>query len=242
MDNILKEARERIVKYPKAKKIIFERDERWIAGIIGLVAQKLRDEFWRPCFICQELKDYALCSARGGIFGFNVIKVINKCSKFLEEFGGHLYAAAFRVKVENLDRVQKLIEKIGNAELRGKDLSPYLNIDAEVEISDLNWQTFEEIERFAPFGEGNPAPLFLLRKARISEIRSVGSNNSHLKLSLEKEAEKGIKRIKAIGFGLANFCDKIRIGDRIDVVFEMIANEWNETRELQLKIIDLRKS
>ncbi|MFZ5559615.1 MAG: single-stranded-DNA-specific exonuclease RecJ [Patescibacteria group bacterium] len=241
MEEIIKEVRERVLKYPKDKKIIFEWDEHWIAGIIGLVAQKLRDEFWYPSFLCQRLKDHALCSARGGIFGFNVIKVINKCSKFLEEFGGHPYAAAFRVKVKNLDKVQKLIERAGNKELRGKDLTPYLNIDAEVEANDLNWQTFQQIERFAPFGEGNPSPLFLLKKAKISEIKTVGSNGCHLKLSLEKEVEKGIKRIRAIGFGLADFCDRIRIGDRIDAVFEMIANEWDGTKELQLKIIDLRK-
>ena len=242
MEEIIKEARERVLKYSKDRKIIFEWDERWIAGIIGLVAQKLRDEFWRPCFICQKLKDYALCSVRGGIFGFNAIKVINKGSRFLEEFGGHPYAAAFRVKVENLDKVQKLIERAGEEELRGKDLIPYLNIDAEMEAKDLNWQIFQQIERFANFGEGNSSPLFLLRQARISEIKSVGRDGCHLKLSLEKEIEKKIKRFRAIGFGLADFCDRIRLGDKIDVVFEMIANEWNGTKELQLKIIDLKLS
>jgi len=241
MYKIYKEAKGRVLKYSKNKKIIFEWDEYWIAGIIGLVAQRLRDEFWRPCFICQKLKDYALCSVRGGVFGFNAIKVINSCSRFLEEFGGHPYAAAFRLKVKNLDKVQKLIERAGKEELKGKDLIPYLNIDAEIEVKDLNWQAFQEINDFAPFGEGNPAPLFLLKEARISEIKSVGSDGCHLKLSLEKEIDKGVKRFRAIGFGLAEFCDKIRIGDRIDVVFELIANEWNGTKELQLKIIDLKK-
>jgi len=242
MEKIHKEAKQRILRYPKTQKIIFETDKEWIAGIIGLVAQKLRDEFWRPAFVCQELKGYALCSARGGVAGFDVIKVIGKVGHLLEEFGGHPYAAAFRVKSKNLDKVRKLIQEIGNKELRDEDLIPYIDIDVEVEADDLDWLVFQQIENFAPFGEGNPAPLFLLKKAKIIEIRSVGSNGCHLKLFLEKETEKGVKRFKAIGFGLADFCDKIRVGEEVDIVFEMIANEWNGTKELQLKIIDLKKS
>ena len=241
MEKIHKEARQRILKYPKTKRIIFETDKDWIAGIIGLVAQKLKDEFWRPAFLCQELKGYALCSARGGVAGFDVVKAIGKVGHLLEEFGGHPYAAAFRVKSKNLNKVRELMQEIGNKELKEEDLISYLNIDVEVEAGDLNWLVFQQIENFAPFGEGNPAPLFLLKKAKIAEIRNVGSSGCHLKLSLEKETKNGLKRIKAIGFGLADFCDKIRVGGEVDVVFEMIANEWNGTKELQLKIIDLKK-
>lgn len=241
MDKIVKEARQRVLKYPKNKKIIFEWDEDWIAGIIGLIAQKLRDEFWRPCFICQKLKGLAICSVRGGIAGFNAIKALTKCSKFLEEFGGHPYAAAFRVKTENLTLVEKLIEEIGNKELKTEDLIPYLNVDVEVEANQLDWPVFEEVQRFAPFGEGNYSPLFLVRGLKISGIKNVGANGNHLKLSLEIELEKGKKTLKAIGFGLADFCDKIKVGDKIDVVFELISNEWDGMKELELKIIDLKK-
>ena len=241
MEKILREARNRVLAHPKAKKIIFESDEEWIAGIIGLVAQKLRDEFWRPCFLCQNLKNYSVCSARGGIAGFDAVKAIGKCSRFLEEFGGHPYAAAFRVKTENLTRVKKALEEIGNKELKAEDLIPYLNIDVEVDMEELNWRTFEQIEKFAPFGENNPSPLFLLRKIKVIGMRNVGANGCHLKLLLEKETGKAVKRIPAIGFGLTGICDKIRIGDKIDVVFELIVNEWNGSRELQLKIVDLRK-
>ena len=142
---------------------------------------------------------------------------------------------------KNLKELGNLLEKISNKELKKEELIPYLNIDTEVEAINLDWRAFQEINNFAPFGEGNPAPLFLLRQARISEIRSVGSSGNHLKLSLEKELGMEIKRFKAIGFGLADFCDKIRLGDKIDVVFELIANEWNGTKELQLKIIDLKR-
>jgi len=240
-ERILKEARNRVLSYPKKRKIIFEGDETWIAGIVGLVAQKLTDEFYRPCFIYQKFKDSSIGSARG-VSGFNVVKALTACKKFLTEFGGHSGAAGFRILNKNLKNFHQAMEKYSNRELKDEEITPYIYIDADIDINELNWVTFQQLEKMAPFGEGNPAPLFLLREVKITEMRSVGSNGHHLKLSLEKESEKGMKRLKAIGFGLAGFCDKIKLGEKIDIVFEMIANEWNGTKELQLKIIDLRRA
>jgi single-stranded-DNA-specific exonuclease len=236
MGRILKEARSRALQHSKNKKIIFEGDEDWIAGIIGLVAQKLTDEFWRPCFVYQKMKDYSTGSVRG-VPGFSVIDALTHCQKLLIEYGGHQGAAGFKVLNKNLKKLEDLLERISSKGLTKEELIPYLNIDAEVEANNLDWRAFQEINNFAPFGEGNPAPLFLLKGVKVSGIKSVGKNNGHLKLFLEKES----KKFQAIGFGLADFCDKIRIGDKIDVVFELIANEWNGTKELQLKIMDLKK-
>jgi single-stranded-DNA-specific exonuclease len=236
MERILKEARNRVLEHPKNKKIIFEGDETWIAGIIGLVAQKLTDEFWRPCFVYQKMKDYSTGSVRG-VPGFSVIDALNHCQKLLIEYGGHQGAAGFKVLNKDLKELENLLEKIGNKEIKTEELIPYLNIDAEVEANNLDWRAFQEINNFAPFGEGNSAPLFLLRGAKVSGIKSVGRNNGHLKLSLEKEP----KKFQAIGFGLAGVCGNIKLGDKVDAVFELIANEWNGTKELQLKIVDLRK-
>ncbi|MDP2934485.1 MAG: single-stranded-DNA-specific exonuclease RecJ [bacterium] len=240
-ERILKEARNRVLGYSSKRKIIFEGDETWIAGIVGLVAQKLTDEFCLPCFIYQKMKDYSIGSVRG-VPGFNVVKALTKCKKFLIEFGGHYGAAGFRILNKNLKDFHQAMEKYSNRELKVEEITPYLHIDADIDINELNWVTFEQLEKLAPFGEGNPAPLFLLKEVKITEMKSVGSNGCHLKMSLEKEAENGMKRLKAIGFGLAGFCDKIKLGEKVDIVFEMIANEWNGTRELQLKIIDLKKS
>lgn len=241
LERMFREARNKAIKHLKDKKIIFEGDKEWIAGIIGLVAQRLSSEFWRPCFIYQKLKDYSLGSARG-IPGFNIVEALSQGKKLLLEFGGHYGAAGFKIENKNLKEFEKIIEKTANKKLKKEELIPCLDIDAEIEADDLNWQVFQEINNFAPFGEGNSSPIFLLKRARVSEIRNVGSNGNHLKMTLEKETKKGIKKIKAIGFGLCEFYDKIRIGDKIDVAFELIANEWNGTRELQLKIIDLKKT
>lgn len=240
MERMLKEVRQRILKYNKKEKIIFEGDRNWVAGIIGLVAQKLRNELWKPCFIYQEIGDQCIGSVRG-IPGFNVVEVLTKCRKFLLEFGGHYGAAGFKVLNKNLEKFHDLLEKYSNKELQKEELIPYLNIDIETDISDLNWDTFEQIEKFEPFGEGNSRPLFLLRRVGVLSMRNVGLKENHLKLSLEKETKNGVKKFNAIGFNLVDVCDKIKIGDIIDVVFEVINNEWNGTKELQLKIIDFKK-
>ncbi len=240
-EEILKEVKQKIGEHPETKKIIIEGDEKWTAGLSGLIAQKLKDEFWRPVLIYQKFEDYSSGSGRS-IPDFSLIKVLSHCRNFLKEFGGHHQAAGFKVLNKDLEKFKTIIEKSSSKELKDKKLIPYLEIDGEVGFEDLDWLVFKEIQNFAPFGEANPNPLFLLKGLRVSEARNVGANGSHLKISLEKETERGIKRFKAIGFNLVNSCDKIKTGDRIDIVFELIANEWNGMRELQLKIVDLKKS
>ena len=241
MERIIKEARERVKNSLDKSMIIFEGDATWTSGLIGLVAQRLRDEFWRPAFICQISKNHAVCSARGGIAGFDVIKALNKCKNLLDEYGGHSYAGAFRANTDNLEKVKKELEKVVKKKFKKQDTIPFLNIDAEMEIDDLNWKIFDEIQKFEPFGGDNLRPLFLLKDLKIIGMRNVGSKENHLKLSLEKQAKDGVKKIGAIGFNLVDFCDKIELGDRINIVFEMLSNEWNGSKELQLKIADLKK-
>ncbi len=238
-ERILKEARNRALSYCKRKKVIFEGDEEWIAGIIGLVAQKLTEEFCRPCFLYQKFKEMSIGSARG-IIGFNVVEALTNCRKYLLEFGGHPGAAGFRILNKNIKNFHRALERYVNRKIKPEQMIPYLYIDAEIGADDLNWLNFSQLEKFAPFGELGPAPLFLLREAKVVGMSSVGNNGCHIKLLIEKEAREGTKRFKAIGFGLSDFCDKIKIGDKIDIVFEFIVNEWNGNRELQLKIIDIK--
>jgi single-stranded-DNA-specific exonuclease len=241
MEKIIKEARERVKNSLNKSKIIFEGDETWTSGLVGLVAQKLRDEFWRPAFICQLSKNHAVCSARGGVAGFDVIKALDECKNLLDEYGGHPYAGAFRADVKNLEKIKRILEKVAEKRLKKDDMVAFLNIDAEMIVDDLNWRIFDEIQKFEPFGGDNSKPLFLLRDLKIIGMRNVGSKENHLKLSLEKEAESGNKKFGAIGFNLVDSCDKIELGDKVDIVFEMLSNEWNGNKELQLKIADFKK-
>ncbi len=242
MERIIKEARERVKKDSDKSKIIFEGDETWTSGLVGLVAQKLRDEFWKPAFVCQLSKNHAVCSARGGVAGFDVIKALDECRGLLDEYGGHPFAGAFRADVCNLEKIKKILEKVAEKKIKKADMVAFLNVDAEMNVDDLNWKVFDEIQRFEPFGGENSRPLFLLKDLKIIGMRNVGSKENHLKLSLEKETGGGTKKFGAIGFNLVDSCDKIELGDRVDIVFEMLSNEWNGNKELQLKIVDLKKT
>jgi len=234
-DKIIHEIEGRI-KIEK-NKLIFEGDENWPIGIVGLIAGRLTDKYYRPSVIFQKMQEISKGSARS-IEPFNIVEAFAKCKKLLVDFGGHPQAAGFTILTENLEKFKKRILEIANKKIKEEDLIPVLNIDLELEAEDLNFDFYEEIQRFAPFGEDNYNPLFLIKGLKASNLRIVGNNGNHLKCYLTKES----RGFPAIGFGFADFCDKIRQGEEIDVVFELIVNEWNGTSELQLKIIDFKKS
>lgn len=219
------------------EKLIFEGDENWPVGIVGLIAGRLTDKYYRPSVIFQKMKEISKGSARS-IESFNIVEAFAKCKKLLVDFGGHPQAAGFTILTENLEKFKKKILEIANKKIKEKDFIPMLSIDLELEAEDLNFELYEEIQRFAPFGEDNSRPLFLIKGLKASHLRIVGNNGNHLKCYLTKES----KGFPAIGFCLGGLCDMIREGEEIDVVFELIVNEWNGTSELQLKIIDLKKS
>ena len=237
---IVQEVQERLKK--EKKKLIFEGSKDWPAGIVGLIAGRLADKYYRPAIIFQKMKDKSRGSARS-IPCFNIVEAISQCENLLEDFGGHPGAAGFTVLNKNLKKLEEKLLKIAEKTIKNKYLVPLLNIDLEIKPKELSFELYEEIQRFAPFGQENPKPLFLMKDLKVANFKTVGKNSNHLKLCLTKELKnRKIKRFQAIGFGFGDFCDKIKNGDEVDVIFELIANEWNGTRELQLKIVDLKKS
>jgi single-stranded-DNA-specific exonuclease len=218
------------------EKLIFEGDENWPLGVVGLIAGRLTDTHYRPAVIFQKMEEISKGSARS-IESFNIVEAFATCRRLLVDFGGHPQAAGFTILTENLEKFKKKILEIANKKIKEKDFIPTLSIDLELEAEDLNFELYEEIQRFAPFGEDNSRPLFLIRRLKVSNSRIVGNNGNHLKCYLTKES----RGFPAIGFCLGGLCDMIKEGDEIDVVFELIINEWNGTSELQLKIIDLKK-
>ena len=237
-DKILKEIETKMDI--EKEKIIFEGSKDWPIGIVGLIAGRLRDKYFRPAIIFQKTEAIIRGSVRS-IDSFNIIEAMSECKELFENFGGHPGAAGFTISNNNLIKFKEKIVAIANKKIKENDLIPELKIDIEMEPKELNFNVFDELRDFAPFGESNEAPLFLMRGFKVLEVKIVGNNGTHLKMRLEKDGEGGTKRIWAIGFGLADFCANIKVGDKVDIVFELIANEWNGTKELQLKIMDLRK-
>jgi single-stranded-DNA-specific exonuclease len=243
-DKIVQEIKKRVdEKFSQAKKpkIIFEGSPDWPIGLVGLAAGKLADKYCRPTIIYHQKGELIHASCRS-IPQFDLMKMLNQGVKFFDDFGGHKGSAGFRMKKKNLGQVEELFNKIAEEKLKDEDLSPVLDIDAELSLTDITWQNYDQIQMFAPFGRGNPKPRFLVQALEVSNLRIVGKNGQHLKMELilfDDQLGRG-RGFKAIGFGLGEWQNKLKAGDLIDLVFELTANEWNGQRDLEMKIIDLK--
>ncbi len=243
-ERIVNEAKKRLeekISQKEIPKLIFEGSANWPVGLIGLVAGKIADQYNRPTIIYQEQGSSISGSCRS-IQNFNILEMLKQASDFLYSFGGHKKAAGFKVKKVNLNKVKNILTKIVEDKLKDKDLISVLDIDAELCLEEINWQNYDQIQKFAPFGKSNLEPRFLIRKAEVNNLRLVGNNNNHLKMDLmvfDNQSKQG-KRFNAIAFNSGKWHNILNKGDLIDIIFELIVNEWNGNRDLEMKIIDLK--
>lgn len=223
---------------------IFANDAAWSPGVIGLVAGKIADRHNRPTFIFSSAAENEPTHLRGSarsVPSFNLISAISQCAELLDKFGGHTGAAGLELEAKNLEAFKEKMNQIAKEALKGKDLTPVLKADLELEAKDVNWELYDNLEKFEPFGQANERPRWLLKNLTVANVRIVGNGSKHLKLEL-KPADLPGKVFKAIGFGLAkNGNENLAYGDRIDVVCELLVDEWNGTRNLQLRVMDLKK-
>lgn len=238
-------ATERIIKEIKDeikdldKKYLILAFGKFSVGVIGLVSGKLKDQFNRPAIVIGMAGKKLVGSGRS-ISEFNMIEALEKCADLFEIYGGHAGAAGFTLKDKRLlVEFKKRITALAEEKLKGKDLSPKLEIEAEMNLEDLNWDLYDQIEKFEPFGTANPKPLFLIKELVVEGIRMVGNGNKHLKLYLKRK--NMVKGFDAIGFGMGEHYEKIKVGDKIDIVCEVNLNQFNGDRRLELKIVDWRQ-
>ncbi len=220
----------------KDKKLLITVGNDWPTGIVGLVSGRITDEFNLPSLVISRYNGEIIGSGRS-IPEFNIIEALEDCNDFLRRYGGHAQACGFTLKnEENLSKFEKKMTELANALLKGKNLKPVIEIDANINLEDVNWELFDELEKFKPYGEGNFKPKFLAKNLTVVEAKSIGSQGKHMRLMVKHNTQ--IIR-KTIGFCFGNWCARIKAGDKIDMIFEIDANEWNGNRELQLKIVDL---
>ncbi len=238
-DKIIEEVREQMKDIDKQYLILAE-GKNWPVGIIGLPAGKFKDEFNRPVLIISKISKKIIGSGRS-IDEFNLVEALDKLADYFEVYGGHAAAAGFTLKnKQKVKDFKKEILALAEKELKGKDLRPKLEIEAELDLVDLNWKLFDQIEKFEPFGTDNPKPIFLVKDLRVENVRQVGNGNKHLKLFLKHE--KTVKGFDGIGFGMGDRVEQIKYGDKVEVVCEINLNEFNGDRRLELKLVDLKKS
>lgn len=222
----------------KDKKFIFAVGEHFPTGIVGLASGRISDEFNKPTAILNKGEKESTGSFRS-IPQINIIETIEKCAELLEKFGGHSQAAGITIKNENLNTFFEKLSEIIEKELEGRDLTSVLEIDAEISPKDLDFELAESLQKFEPFGEGNEEPIFLMKNLEVSDLRTVGNGEKHLKLSL-KATDGTPKIFEAIGFNFTNGFSHLKKGDKIDVVFTISEDNWNGNKKIQLKLIDIK--
>jgi len=234
-EKLVLEAKEDLKIISKEQKMIWVQNKNWNLGIIGLVAGKLSNEYYRPSFVLGYDGENWVCSSRG-IEELDLMEVINNISDKLLRFGGHKSAAGFSLSAENIDDVKNNIEKFINQKLKGIQLEPSVHLDMEISLGDIDWDLWRYLDKFEPFGMDNKKPKFLLKNCDIKEIQFLGTDKTHLKITLEQEGQ--IK--KAIGFRMVKNFPDLKVGDQIDLVAEIGLNEWNGSRSLELYIEDIK--
>lgn len=226
-------AREQAVAVAEDVPLVFAASPDFRPGIVGLVAGRLCEEFYRPAIVVQqgEIESRGSCRSIGE---FDITAALDECADLLVRHGGHAQAAGFTVLNENLPILRERLLAIAADKLGGRDLRPTLAIDAEVQPEHLTDGLATELRRLEPTGAGNDAPLFAVRRLRVVEARRVGQDGKHLRLRFAN----GIYTIDAIAFRLGDWAD--RLEREMDVAFHLELNEWNGRVKPQLNVQDLR--
>jgi len=206
-------------------------DRDFPAGICGLVASRLAEEFYRPAIVIRTGEQTSSASCRS-IPEFNIIQALTQCSSLFYHFGGHSQAAGFTLPTRNLPRLQQALLPLAAAQLDGVDLRPRLDIEAEVALPDLGGDTFPIIQKLSPFGRGNPAPTFLTRGVEVVECRPMGNNGEHVRLKLKQSGTVW----DGVGFRLGSYLTET--SSPLDIVYSLEVDHWGAEGRLRLNILD----
>jgi single-stranded-DNA-specific exonuclease len=227
------QARQLALEAGEDSALLFAASPDFSAGIVGLAASRLVDEFYRPAVVVETKKKVSRGSARS-IPEFHITEALDRCSDLLIQHGGHAAAAGFTVANDNLDELANRLRKLAAEQLTDVELTPIVSADVEVELSQMSWDLQRELSRLEPCGYANPHPLFLSNNIRVVGHRAVGNDGKHLKLTLSD----GWSTWDAIAFHQGDWANKLP--DHIDLVYHLEVNEWNNQRRLQLNVQDIR--
>ena len=234
-DRVLAKAREKLAAMGTDFPLLMFGDEDYPSGVVGVVAGRLAEEFYRPTIIFEQGKKSSRGSARS-IPEFNIISALTQCRDLLSRFGGHPMAAGFTTPTENLRHLQQRLVKIAASELATLDLRPLIAIDAELPLSSLQGTAFQMMRKLAPFGSANPLPTLLSRGLKVIDCRSVGTNGEHLRLKLKEDNVTW----DGIAFRLGNLIGEV--SPRLDIVYNLGIDRWRGRELLQLNILDFAPS
>ncbi|MBF8250784.1 MAG: exonuclease RecJ [Deltaproteobacteria bacterium] len=213
------------------RKSIVLASENWHPGVIGIVASRIAEKYYRPTVMIA-LKNWIGKGSARSIHSFMLYEGLKECSHLLNEFGGHDYAAGLSINEENIEKFRDAFERVASNKLSDEDMVPEMDIDATMDLNDVTEDLVKELDNLAPFGEANPEPLLCSTGLGIADCRVVGNN--HLKMKVK---QGGTVR-DAIGFGMGNL--NLSPGINLDTAFIPQINIWNGGKSIQLKLKDVR--
>ncbi|TCJ04294.1 single-stranded-DNA-specific exonuclease RecJ [Cytobacillus praedii] len=210
--------------------------EGWNAGVIGIVASKLVETFYRPAIVLSYdvEKGLAKGSARS-IAGFDLFKNLSECREILPHFGGHPMAAGMTLKLDDVNDLRSRLNAAAKDQLSEEDFIPVTQLDGEIALHDIHLSSLEELQMLSPYGMDNPKPKIMIKNANISAIRKIGSDQNHLKMTIENDGHT----LDGVGFGLGSLFDHISPSSQISVIGELSINEWNNIRKPQMFLQDI---
>ncbi len=218
------------------KSLLFIGHESYPEGVIGLVAGRLVEEFYRPAIVLSLRENHAKASARS-VSGFNMIEFLRSFPEDFINVGGHPMAAGFTINIDNFDTLKAKLEAKADELLTEEILTRSLKIDCELPLGYVTQELFDELQKLGPFGMANPEPVFLSKDVEVLEWKIIGKDGKHIKLVVRSQELDA--RFDAIAFGMAEQLRSLSIGDKISLAYTIDENEWNGRKKLQLKVKDI---
>ncbi len=211
----------------------------WHKGVVGIVASRLVETYYRPTIVLTQSNGLITGSARS-IPGFDLYEAIESCSDLLENFGGHMYAAGLTLKVDNFDEFCRRFEAFVADKVTEEILTPIVNIDTYLDFKQITAKFFRVLKQFQPFGPGNLSPVFLTENVYDNgNGRKVGSDNGHLKLELIQEDDPH-RHISAIAFNRSEHFDHLHAGNPVDICYSVAENYYRGIANIQLRVKDIK--
>lgn len=212
-------------------------NENWHKGVIGIVASRLIETYYRPTLVFTKSGDKLAASARS-VKGFDVYNALEACSDYIEQFGGHKYAAGLTLLPENYDAFKTKFESVVKDTIDPKLLTPELKVDLEIELSQIDHKLFRILRQFAPFGPGNMSPTFMTQGVKDTGWgKCVGEDDKHLRFTATQSPHDNIV---CIGFGLGDKIDLVKNRKSFSMAYSIDENNWNGNTSLQLKLKDIK--
>jgi len=238
---ITEEAKQQVIAQKEENRITtVVYDENWHKGVIGIVASRLTETWYRPTLVFTKSGDRLAASARS-VKGFDVYEALEACKEHIEQFGGHKYAAGLTLLESEYLNFKQKFEEVVSETIDRTLLTPEISIDAELDLKDITPKLYRILKQFAPFGPGNMSPVFLSKGLTDTGFgKCVGADKTHLKCQVKQKGSKA--SFDVIGFNLGDKLNLIKEGKKFDAVYSLDENTWNGNTKIQLKLKDIRES